>query len=71
MPTFKNPDIACRPPMMPKSTPYWNGHMLTRVHAAMHFQWALRLSGFEVAMVHSFPAIAGSKVKYQVRLKVI
>jgi hypothetical protein len=52
--TFKKPGMAWRPPMMPKSTPYWNGHMLTSVHAAMHFQWAFRLSGLEDAMVDDF-----------------
>lgn len=30
--------------MIPKSTPYWNGHMDMRVHAARHFQWAAMVS---------------------------
>jgi len=35
--------MACKPPMAPKSMPYWNGDIDTRVHAAMHFQLERRL----------------------------
>jgi hypothetical protein len=56
--------------MRPKSTPYWNGHMLTSVQAAMHFQCALSVSGFEVAIVKTFSTWVdeGSKEGYQVRM---
>lgn len=33
--------MACRPPMMPKSRPYWKVLMDTRVMAAMTFQCSL------------------------------
>jgi hypothetical protein len=35
--------MAWRPPMAPKSMPYWKGDMETRVHAAKHFQLDRRL----------------------------
>lgn len=34
--------MACRPPIAPKSIPYWNGLIDTRVHAARHFQFSKR-----------------------------
>jgi hypothetical protein len=39
----RKPRMACRPPMAPKSMPYWKGDMETRVHAARHFQLERRL----------------------------
>ena len=35
--------MACRPPIKPKSIPYWKGQRDTSVHAARHFQWSLML----------------------------
>jgi hypothetical protein len=39
-PTSRNPFMACNPPIAPKSMPYWNGLMETRVHARIHFQFS-------------------------------
>jgi hypothetical protein len=32
--------MAWRPPMAPKSMPYWKGLIETRVHARRHFQFS-------------------------------
>jgi hypothetical protein len=34
--------MAWRPPMAPKSIPYWNGDIETRVQARIHFQFSRR-----------------------------
>lgn len=49
--TSKKPGMACKPPMIPKSTPYWNGHIDTNVHANRHFQWDITPSFFWPSMV--------------------
>lgn len=49
--TSRNPGMACRPPIVPKSIPYWNGHTATRVHAAMHLQLVPTVSDFVFDMV--------------------
>ena len=40
--TSRKPGIACRPPIRPKSIPYWNGDMEINVHATIHFQFSRR-----------------------------
>jgi hypothetical protein len=36
--------MACRPPMRPKSTPYWKGESTMMPQATKHFQWAFHVS---------------------------
>jgi hypothetical protein len=40
--TSRKPFIAWSPPIAPKSIPYWNGDMETRVQARRHFQFSRR-----------------------------
>ena len=38
--------MACRPPMRPKSTPYWKGERIMIPQATKTFQWASHPSPF-------------------------
>lgn len=45
--------MACRPPMRPKSTPYWKGERIITPQARKTFQWARHPSPFCVAVMVS------------------
>ena len=45
--------MACRPPMRPKSTPYWNGQRTMTPQATKHFQWAFHVSSPFDAMLRN------------------
>lgn len=51
--TLRKPTMACRPPMRPKSTPYWKGERIMTPQARKTFQWARHPSPFCVAVMVS------------------
>ncbi len=51
--TWRKPFMACRPPMRPKSTPYWNGQRTMTPQATKHFQWAFHDSSPFDAMLRN------------------
>jgi hypothetical protein len=40
--TSRNPTMACRPPIIPKSMPYWKGLRIMTPHARKRRQWAVQ-----------------------------
>jgi hypothetical protein len=43
--------MAWRPPINPKSTPYWKGEKIITPQAMKTFQWALQLSALAVVIL--------------------
>lgn len=54
--------MACRPPMRPKSTPYWNGDNTMMPQATKHFQCAFQDPLASVAIAAAFDSVGFGKL---------